>query len=79
MRADSKYESVGNATMLGQIATFMESLHLSYREVVYEIPYRNLNIMLKDKLHSADKDDVRREVSDAEFFKMKGIKFSKDK
>lgn len=37
--------------MLGQIASFMENLHLSYREVVYEIPYRNLVIMQKDKLH----------------------------
>jgi len=30
----------------------MEELHLSYREVVYEIPYRNLLIMQKDKLHT---------------------------
>lgn len=37
--------------MLGQIATFIESLHLSYREVYEEIPYRNLLIMSKDKLH----------------------------
>lgn len=28
----------------------MDILHLSYREVVYEIPYRNLVIMQKDKL-----------------------------
>ena len=37
--------------MLGQIATFMDSLHLSYKEVYEEIPYRNLVIMSKDKLH----------------------------
>lgn len=37
--------------MLGQIATFMDNLHLSYDEVVYKIPYRNLVIMQKDKLH----------------------------
>ena len=37
--------------MLGQIASFMESLGLSYHEVVYEIPYVNLMIMSKDKLH----------------------------
>ena len=37
--------------MLGQIATFIENLHLSYEEVVYKIPYRNLLIMQKDKLH----------------------------
>jgi len=29
----------------------MESLHLTYNEVVNEIPYRNLVIMQKDKLH----------------------------
>lgn len=35
---------------MGQIATFMDSLHLSYKEVFEEIPYRNLTIMSKDKL-----------------------------
>ncbi|WP_197031230.1 hypothetical protein [Bacteroides sp. 14(A)] len=29
----------------------MDSLHLGYEEVVYKIPYRNLIIMQKDKLH----------------------------
>ena len=42
----------GNETMLGQVATFMESLRLSYEDVVYKIPYRNLLIMQKDILHS---------------------------
>ncbi|MGN1173163.1 MAG: hypothetical protein ACI4SO_05195 [Muribaculaceae bacterium] len=40
---------IGNTCLLGQIATFIEALGLSYREVVYEIPYRNLLIMSKDK------------------------------
>lgn len=35
--------------MLGQIASFIDALNLSYREVVYEIPYRNLLLMQKDK------------------------------
>jgi len=30
----------------------MEGLHLTYREVVYEIPYRNLLLMQQDKLHT---------------------------
>lgn len=30
----------------------MENLHLTYREVVYEIPYRNLVLMQRDKLHT---------------------------
>lgn len=33
--------------MLGQIASFMDSLHLSYDEVVCKIPYRNLIVMQK--------------------------------
>lgn len=42
--------------MLGQVATFMESLGLSYEDVVYKIPYRNLLIMQKDILHSVTDD-----------------------
>ena len=42
--------------MLGQVATFMESLGLSYEDVVYKIPYRNLLIMQKDILHSVSSD-----------------------
>ena len=42
---------IGNDTLLGQIATLMENLHLSYDEVVYKIPYRTLLVMQKDKLH----------------------------
>ena len=46
--------------MLGQIPTFMENLHLSYDEVVNVIPYRNLLIMQKDKLHVASGEIVRK-------------------
>ncbi|GAA6434491.1 hypothetical protein K140096H11_29850 [Bacteroides intestinalis] len=49
----------------------MESLHLSYDEVVYKIPYRNLLIMQKDKLHTVY-GEVLEEVSEEEFFKAKG-------
>lgn len=42
---------IGNETILGQIASFMENLHLSYRETFEVIPYRNLILMQKDKLH----------------------------
>ena len=42
---------IGNECLLGQIASFMEALCLSYDEVVYKIPYRNLLIMQKDKIH----------------------------
>lgn len=56
--------------MLGQIATFMENLHLSYHEVVYEIPYRNLVIMQSDKLHAVY-GEVMEEVTEEEYFKDK--------
>lgn len=38
----------------------MENLHLSYREVVYDIPYRNLIIMQKDKQRVATGEKVKR-------------------
>lgn len=44
---------------MGQIATLMDNLHLSYREVLEEIPYRNLMIMQRDKLHVATGEVVR--------------------
>lgn len=61
-RADSKTEVAGNATLLGQVATFMDNLHLTYNEVMDEIPYRNLIIMQKDKLHVVYGDKIQ-EVS----------------
>ena len=60
--------------MLGQIASFMDSLHLSYDEVVCKIPYRNLIIMQKDKLHAVYDGEVLKEVSEEDFFKGK-VKF----
>ena len=48
----------------------MENLHLAYKEVLEEIPYRNLVIMQKDKQRIAS-GDVMQEVSDEEFFKGK--------
>ncbi|WP_036932078.1 hypothetical protein [Prevotella sp. HUN102] len=52
---------------MGQIASFVDSLHLTYDEVVNIIPYRNLVIMQKDKQHEAF-GEVEREVSDSEMF-----------
>lgn len=46
--------------MLGQIAYFMDTLHLSYREVVHEIPYRTLLLMQKDKLRPCYGTKVKR-------------------
>ena len=49
----------------------MENLHLSYDEVVYKIPYRNMVVMQKDKLHTVY-GEVMEEVSEEEFFNTKG-------
>lgn len=51
--------------MLGQIATFVESLHLTYDEVVNKIPYRNLLLMSRDKMRVAT-GKVYREMTEAE-------------
>ena len=51
---------MGNTCMLGQIASFMENLHLTYKEVVEVVPYRNLVIMQKDKLHVANGEKIKR-------------------
>lgn len=59
---------------MGQVATFMEHLHLSYHEVMDVIPYRDLLIMQRDKLHEVF-GDVLEEVSDDDFFREKGMKF----
>lgn len=61
--------------MLGQVASFMENLHLSYKEVVEVIPYRNLIIMQKDKLHTVSSEDVMQEVSEEEFLRNKSKRY----
>ena len=63
---------MGNETLLGQIATFIDNLHLSYHEVVEVIPYRNLLLMAKDKQHIAS-GEVMEEVDEAEFFRRQGM------
>lgn len=56
----------------------METLHLTYTEVVDIIPYRNLLLMQKDKMRVVY-GEIMEEVSDEEFMKMKNIQFSKNK
>jgi hypothetical protein len=56
----------------------MENLHLSYAEVVDEIPYRYLLIMAKDKQHIAS-GEVWEEVDEAEFFRRQGMSNPFDK
>ena len=52
----------------------MDTLHLSYNEVLRVIPYRNLIIMQRDIMHETT-NDVLKEVSEEEFFNGK-VKFS---
>jgi len=49
--------------MLGQIASFMESLNLTYKQVFEEIPYSSLLLMQKDKLHESSGDIVKKTTS----------------
>lgn len=51
--------------MLGQVATFIDSLHLTYEEVFEKIPYRNLVIMQKDKMRVAY-NGVKKKISGRE-------------
>ena len=48
----AKPKTVGNTTFFGQIAHLIDTLHLSYTEVFEVIPYRNLLMMQRDKLHT---------------------------
>lgn len=68
-KSDSKAEVIGNDCLLGQIATFQESLHLSYQEVLDGIPYRNLIIMQKDKLRTLHNSEKMVEMTDDDYFK----------
>ena len=72
-KTDSKTKTatIGNECLLGQIDTFMENLHLTYDDVVYRIPYRNLQIMMKDKLHTVF-GEVDREVDVDEYYRLMG-------
>ena len=61
--------------MLGQIATFMDSLHLTLDEVLDRIPYRTLLIMSRDKMRVATGKVYREmtEEEEAEFFREKTL------
>ena len=58
--AGSKTETVGKTTFFGQIAHLIDTLHLGYTEVFEIIPYRNLLMMQRDKLHSVSGQKVNR-------------------
>ena len=68
-KSDSKAEVIGNDCLFGQVATFQESLKLSYDEVLDKIPYRNLILMQKDKLRALHNSEKMVEMNDDDFFK----------
>ncbi len=75
MDGNKDYTTRGNRTLNGQIATFIENLHLSYSEVM-SIPYRTLTLMSIDKLSfdtSVDKKEEQKEeiLSGKELMKRK--------
>lgn len=67
--AGSKTETVGNTTFFGQIAHLIDTLHLSYTEVFEVIPYRNLLMMQRDKLHAVYGGQKVKKISGKELVK----------
>lgn len=61
-QTDSKTKVVGGETIAGSITSFIENLHLSYREVYEEIPYLLLLLMMADKLRAVYEDKDKPEV-----------------
>lgn len=58
---------------MGQIASFIDGLHLSYKEVFEVIPYRTLLVMQKDKLRAVY-GEVMEEVDEEDFFRNRTCK-----
>lgn len=60
---------IGGETLLGQVATLMENLHMTYDEVVCKIPYKTLLIMQKDKVQCVDSENIVIKTSGKAFMK----------
>lgn len=72
VEAGSQSETVGNTTFFGQIAHLIDTLHLSYTEVFEVIPYRNLLMMQRDKLHAVYRGQKVNSSSGKDMLKRKG-------
>ena len=66
---NSTTDIIGGDTMFGQITSFIENLHLSYKEVFEVIPYRNLVMMMADKQREATNGVIRNTNSNELFGK----------
>lgn len=71
---DSENKIVGGETITGQIASFIENLNLSYKEVYEELPYLLLVLMMADKPRMVYGDGEKTEVK-----KMTGKELLKQK
>lgn len=72
---DNKTKVLNGDTIAGQIAAFMDNLHMSYKEVYEELPYLQLVLMNADKPVVVSADEVGQEVkkmSGKELMKLKG-------
>lgn len=71
----SSNQIIGGDTLVGQIASFMSDLHLSYREVYEELPYLLLLLMMADKPrvdYGDGEDVVVKNMSGRDMIKHKG-------
>lgn len=53
---------MGGNTIVGSIVSFMENLHLSYKEVYEELPYLLLLLMSADKPKAVYEGTEKKEV-----------------
>lgn len=65
--------------MLGQVATFMENLHLTYPEVLDVVPYRDLLIMSRDKTHVVFGTLVKKVSGKERLAQMRAMRQTKNK
>lgn len=73
-QTDSKTKIVGGDTIAGQIASFIDTLHLSYKEVFEELPYLLLLLMNADKprpVYGEEKEAEVKMVSGKDMLKVK--------
>lgn len=73
-KSDSKTKIVGGNTIVGSIASFMENLHLSYKEVYSELPYLLLLLMSADKpkaIHESEDSVEVKKMSGKELMRQK--------
>jgi hypothetical protein len=68
---------LGNNSLIGQVATFMEQLHVSYKEATSELSFPLLLLMSIDKMRvdygNGEAEPEVKKLSGKELMKMKGV------